>query len=281
MRKRLLRGWGTALALLTLGACLWLSGEMLRRDGGRVEVTSVAFLQGRGTLYRSRETGVAPGDRCAAALILSGGMDGANALAVELARRDVAALVVKGDTPAAAAWEYLTEQVFTDPGAMGLFAAQSRAGEALDLGDALAGPEGACAGVVVLAGEDLAERAGAFTGRNLLFLTRTLSDRGRRAFFGLEMDPRRVINGYFGEGTARCAEALGGPGLDFTREDVMSRTLDWQGSCLGHASGLADDDLVYPTAMFSRWAALGCLLAAGVTICLRLRRRNRKVANTL
>ena len=105
--------WDCLIALLfaALGGCLLLAGRGMRTSGG--VLTETAELPGgKAALYCPAEAaGPAEAEdedghvyiaRPGGALILSGTLDGADLLAVELARRDVTVLLADRDTDAAA-----------------------------------------------------------------------------------------------------------------------------------------------------------------------------------
>ena len=278
-----------ALVFILLGCCLWLAGSGLRDGNGAVSVETVSLPGGRGTLYLPREAGgtvfsvyvggegedhihsdAASAARSPAALILGHGLDGARSLAVELSRRNVAVLLLTDQTDPAAAWDWLGAQSFVIGDAMGLFASRGRAADGLALAGKLVGTERECAAVVLSGDEDTVTGAGALSGRNLLVLTGKAPSRDAKlAFFGAEGAAERGFSGFFGEGTARAVVPLGWNTPGFSRRSAMLQVIDWQGSSLGHASGLADGDLIYDQIIFCRCAAGVCLLLAAAVLPCR------------
>ena len=284
-RRTVLRDCLIALLFAALGGCLLLAGRGMRTSGG--VLTETAELPGgKAALYCPAEAaGPAEAEdedghvyiaRPGGALILSGTLDGADLLAVELARRDVTVLMADRDTDAAAAWDW-----FLDPEGAGvdraiLISSSRRAGEAVALASERAGTDTACAGLILLADREDVGTAAGYPGRNLLLLTdANLSDGEKAAFFGSETDAAAGFSGYFGDGSARALES-GTLLCTFTGRDAMLRVIDWQGSCLGHFRELADDDLVYPGIRFCRIAAGCCFLLAAVQGGLAVRAARRR-----
>ena len=287
------------LAFLALGGCLLLAAKgMLRAEGLIVE--KVSLPDGDGTLCRpmaiqaqavplpedpdeeahaDHAHRVDTGGRCGAALILSGPMDGAEALAKELGRRGVAALIPGKDVPAAAAWDWLTAQSFVRISSVALIASADRAEEALSLGAALSSTERAAAALIVLGDADTLRRAADHPGRNLLILTGKEPDaEAMTAFLGADYDGRRNLTGYFGEGTARAVAAVPGRAALFSRP-ALERIMDWQGSTLGHAVELPDSDVIYGRIVFCQCGAAFCFFAAGAIWLLRRKRGGASIGS--
>lgn len=280
----------TALAcllMLALGACLWLAGEGMLRAGG-VHMETVQLPEGKARLYRPEtiraqsvplmeepsggahapEESVMVGGQCAAALLLADGFDGADALAVELSRRGVAVLLPGKVVPAREAWDWLMEQSFTRVSSVALIASKGRSAEALALGEALVPTDRAAATTMLLGDDALLSAAVSWPGRNLLILTRHEADTAVRAAFLGTGDGRSEFGGYFSEGTARAAASLGGA-LRWSSREALVRVLDWQGSSLGHAVSLSDDDFICGYVGCCRIAAALCLPAAALLWFLR------------
>ena len=282
--RKLYRGGLIALAFAILGACLLLSARGIRVSGGALR-ERLELPGGTGTLYVPAE---AVGGETVAdedghvftagpggALILAGTLDGSDALATELARRGVTVLLADRGTSAADGWDWL----FTHAGAelAVLISSYDRAGEAMALGQEKAGSPDPCAALILLADREAVLTAGDYTGQNLLLLTDcSLSEGERTAFFGSRADAELGFSGYFGEGTARALE-YGPLFCTFADRGVMSRVIDWQGSCLGHPIELSDGDHIYGSILFCRAAAICCFLlaagACGLTVRAGLKRR--------
>lgn len=287
-RRRLLRPAAMSVCFALLGACLLLASAGLLSEGG-VSVQSAALPGGSGKLYlpaagesavlslhadgeggHVHEDIAVGGGPFSAALLLRSRLDGGEAAAVELCRRGVAVLLADEDVPAADAWNWLTEQSFVRVSSVALLAGTGRSGEALELADALVGSGRECAAVILLGDEQLLRGAAGSPCRDLLILTAREPDAGAKgAFFGEDFDPSRVFTGYFSEGTARACEAVGGAPA-FSDRDVLARIIDWQGSSLGHAVEIPDDDLVYDEILFCRIGAWACFALAAL---VWLRRR--------
>ena len=271
-----------SLVFLALSGCLLLAGEGILRDEG-VSVLRVASGGVRGTLFlpallpeqtvtipeEDHAHRVTTGGRCAAALVLAGRFDGARTLAAELARRGVAALIPDGNVPASEAWEWLSGQPFVRESSVALIAAESRAAAALSLGRTLAPTDRAAAAAILRGEEDTLRLAADYPGRNLLILTdREPAEEAKAAFFGADYDAGRRFSGYFSEGTARAAVTV--PGRLSARPALVT-VMDWQGSALGHAVELADDDVICGRVVCCRIGAALCVGAAAVVRILRRR----------
>lgn len=281
--RGLLRPAALAAAFLLLGGCLLAAASGLLGAEG-VEIRSVGpgrlYLPAAGesvtlTAHADGEGGhvhadaAVDGGRFNAAVLLRGRFDGAGAAAAELSRRGVAVLLADRDVSAAEAWDYMLSQRFTRLSAAALMAGTDRAREALSLADSLVGGGRECAAVMVLGDEDTVRAGAAARCRNLLVLTsRPASDEAYLAFFGSASAAARGFEGYFSEGTARAAEAVGG-GPRFSDAGVLARIIDWQGSSLGHAVELPDDDVIYKDMTCYRWCAWACFAAAAAALLRR------------
>ena len=282
MRTSLRTNFLLTLAFLALGACLLLASTgQLRAEG--VRVSTVAIGEGSGRLYRpaaarseivplyEEPTGgahipqadsVVTDARFAAALVLHESGDGAEALAVEFARRGVAVLIPGRSVDARAAWDWLMGQSFTRVSSAAIIAGSGRAAEAFSLGGEMSATNMAAAATIVLGDEDTLRLAADYPGRDLLILTADEpSGSAKEAYFGAQYDPRRNFSGYFGEGTARAVAAVGR--RNFSARRALLQCLDWQGSTLGHAVALPDEDILYGRIVFCRTAAALCVFAAG------------------
>jgi len=251
--RRLSPGAKTALrslALLLLGGCLLLAGAALRRDSGAVRIERTEM----GTAYFPAEPGASLSP---AALLLHSPGDGADTAATELARRGVIALVAGRGTAPEDAWRALLDTNGVRVSAAALLAQGGRCDEALAFLERLAGESRQPAAVILLGNNALPGKAVSSPGRNMLLLTgREAPLEDRAAFLGSReaAERPRGISGYFGQGDARGVEALGGLSPIFARRDALLRLIDWQGSSLGHAITLADDDLLGGSAAFCRAA---------------------------
>ena len=111
---------------------------------------------------------------------------------------------------------------------------------------------------------------------NLLLLTGQEADEETlTAFYGSAEAARQGFTGFFSEKTARAAAAVGGEDPSFIRSGVLTRVIDWLGSCLGHSVELADDDLICTRVLFCNAGAAGCLLLAAANLAGR-RRKEKK-----
>lgn len=285
MKGTVLRGSLIALVFAALGGCLLLAGQGIRTSGG-VSVETAEIPGGRAAIYcpaeaadsafAADEDGHVYAPRPGGALILSGALDGADMLAVELARRDVTVLLAGRDTDSALAWDWLLDPEGAGASQAILISSSRQAGAALALASGRAGTDSECRGLILLADrEDVREAAG-HAGRNLLLLSdANLSQEEKTAFFGSAADAERGFAGYFGDGSARALES-GALLCSFAGRKVMLRVIDWQGSCLGHFRELADDDLIYPSILFCRIAAGCCFLLAAGQCGLLLRAARRR-----
>ena len=286
VRKHLFTTALLCLVFLTLGACLLLAARgMLREEG--VTTLRVSFEGGGGKLclpetaqaqsvplyeeeeHDDHDDSLAVGGSSPAALVLGSGLDGTHALATELARRGVAVLLPDRGTPAADAWAWLTKQGFADLSSVALIASKSHEDEALSLGTALAASGPAPAATILLGDEQTLRKAAGYPGRDLLVLTgREAEEEARRAFFGADYAEGTVFTGYFGDGTARAVSAAQGRAA-FSSRKTLCQIIDWQGSALGHAVELPDDNEIFTTIDFCRIAAVFCLIAAAAIWPLR------------
>lgn len=208
------------------------------------------------------------------ALVLTGAFDGSRSLAAELARRGVTVLRYGGGD-CAGAWRTLKE-LGSESGAMALLAGSDRAAEALELARELREGGERCAAVILL-GNEATLRAAADSGLgNILILTRSKPDmEALTAFYGSRTAAERGFDGFFGEGTARACDWDREFG-SFARRETLTRAADWKGSTLGHAVEIPDGDLVYKDIIFCYVGAVMCLLLAGGTGAVLLRRRREK-----
>ncbi len=274
---------GRRLSALFLALALIAAGGLLLRRGadrGGVGVTRLTLDGAALRLYRlgdpDPETVVFTehadgegghthaltlGGQSAAALILAGRDDRAEILAVELARRGVAALVAPGGS-GAAAWDWLTEQDFVRLSSVALVAGPGQGAEALALMEALAGSGRECAAAVLMEDASLLAPAAGSPGRNILFLALTEPEPGRvEAFLREEERSPGWIGGYFAEGTAR--KAVRPVDGRWDGEDALLPVIDWLGSSLGHAIELEDTDrIAADAAACRRWGVVA--LAAAV-----------------
>ena len=287
MKGTVLRGSLIALAFAALGGCLLLAGQGIRTSGGAA-VKTAEIPDGRAALYcpaeaaeavsAADEDGHTYAARPGGALILSDVLDGSDALATELARRDVTVLLAGRGTDPVLAWDWLLDSQGGGVSRAILISSSRRAGEAVALASERTGTDTACSGLILLSDREDVRAAAGYEGRNLLLLSdANLSPEEKTAFFGSATDAEQGFSGYFGDGSARALES-GALLCSFAGRNAMLRVIDWQGSCLGHFRELADDDLIYRSILFCR-AAAGCcfLLAAGqcvltVRACVRRRR---------
>ena len=260
-REALLQRLGLAAVFVLLGICLLISGrEVLAAEG--VRTVDAELPGGRGTLYlpgavstvtlpahEEGEETLTTAGTVSGALILSHWPDGARAAATELCRRGVAVLIVTDGTDAQTAWDWLLSRPEVRSDSAAILSGDRRAVEAL-------------------AGEEtLVKAATGSPAANLLVLTgQEASPEDLAAFYGAREDACRGFTGFFSEKTARAAAAVGGDEAAFYRRSVMTRTLDWLGSCLGHRVELADDDLLWGRVLGWRIAGGLCFLAALKTL---------------
>ena len=278
-RGELLQRLGLAAVFVLLGICLLISGrEVLAAEG--VRTVDAELPGGRGTLYlpgavstvtlpahEEGEKTLTTAGTVTGALILSHWPDGARAAATELCRRGVAVLIVTDGTDAQTAWDWLLFRPEVRSDSAAILSGDRRAGEALALAASAAGTPRECAGVVLAGEETLVKAAAGSPAANLLVLTgQEASPEDLAAFYGAREDARRGFTGFFSEKTARAAAAVGGDEAAFYRRSVMTRTLDWLGSCLGHRVELADDDLLWGRVLGWRFAGGLCFLAALKTL---------------
>lgn len=272
--------------LCLLAACLLLAASGMTRSAAAK--SAVALPGSTGTLYRpaavdgftlpahdedghggsGHEETVTLGTRGPAVLILHRGADGAETLALELARRGTAALVIGEGVSPRDAWDWLFSRDFVSAGAVGLAAGGARCAEALALAGELSGSGRECAAVMLLGGAGILRPAADSPARNILALTAGTDRSAELAFYGSESAADRGFTGYFGDGTARAAAAVPGFG-GFARREILSRLMEWQGSSLGHRIELHDDDLTAGSVPACRAAAAACFLAAAASLLLR------------
>ena len=294
--------FGTALlclAFLALGASLLSAAQNTLRDEG-IMVRHVSFEGGGGKLclhdttqaisvplyeeekHEGHDESIEVGGSGPAALLLGDGLDGTHALATELARRGVAVLLPDRGTPAASAWNWLMEQSFVLTSSAALIASGNYADDALSLGTALADSGRVPAATILLGDGQTLRKAAGYPGRDLLVLTDREADREEKiAFFGTDYAEEQNFTGYFGDGTARAVSAARGR-TAFSSRKTLCQVLDWQGSALGHAVELPDDNVVFTDIDFCRIAAAFCLIAAGAVWPLRRRpKEQNRVTGTI
>lgn len=264
-----------ALALLALAGLLLWRG--LDRDG--VSAGAVTLPGGEGAkLFLPADSGPVPalslpaeegeedhvhtlslGGQLSAALVLRAPRDGADGLAVELARRGVAVLAAAPED-AGAAWGWLTGQGFARLSALALLGGE----EALTLADALTGSGRESAAVILRGEEPLLERAASSPARNILFLTPGEPPMETvETFLGEPERKPGAIGGYFAEGTARRVIRRAGERWD--GEETLLPVIDWLGSALGHSVELHDDDLILRE---RRELRTGAAVSAALGLCL-------------
>ena len=140
------------------------------------------------------------------------------------------------------------------------------------LGTALSATDRAPAATILLGDDDTLLLAADYPGLDLLILTgKAPGEEARRAYFGENYGPEREFTGYYGDGTARAAAPARGR-LAFSSRATMQRILDWQGSALGHAVEIPDDDEIFRRIDAYRIAAVFCVAAAGLIWPLRRKR---------
>ena len=291
MKQQKLTTATLCLAFLALGICLLLAAEQTLLAEG-VSMCRVTLGEGRGTLFtpqlgeetslllpeepsggiHSHSQSVVLGGQCNAALLLGDGVDGQHALATELARRGVAVLLPDRKVPARTAWDWLMDQEYTRAACVALIASKRCADDALALGTALSATDRAPAATILLGDDDTLLLAADYPGLDLLILTgKAPGEEARRAYFGENYGPEREFTGYYGDGTARAAAPARGR-LAFSSRATMQRILDWQGSALGHAVEIPDDDEIFRRIDAYRIAAVFCVAAAGLIWPLRRKR---------
>ncbi len=237
-----------ALALLALG--LLAGAYRLRRDGGAVEILSLA--DPAGTLYLPESAGA--GNTAPAALLLAGsaGRAGQRALGLELSRRGLVVLALRDAGEAEQGWAYLTARPEVWVQRTGVVVLGDGMEPALELAGGQPVPQ-----TVVLLGTALPSPAQAQGVRNVLAAPASApAQEELEAFLGVpEGAETQKRTGYFSEGTAR--RVLTASRAPWRDGETLAGVLDWLGSSLGHRIEYSDRDLV-----FRRWEAL---LAAGST----------------
>lgn len=256
-RKRILCLALTLLFILTGGLSLWRSEAMLRQ-GGKTAITAVRLAESGARAVEFRPDCTRAGS-AGAVLLLSRFGDGSRALASELARRGMTVLVARAQN-AAEAWDALASLPYARLSSLGLLAGKSGADTALSLADSLVGA-GKEPGAVVLCGASVREAAEESAARNILLFVGKNDNKESLA-----------LQGYFSEGTARCARPLG---ASWRSGATVAALLDWLGSSLGHTVELPDDDLQLRAHAAWIWLTACAWTAAALALVTGLCRKHR------